>query len=274
VTRTPPAARPILRIAHRGASRHAPENTLAAFDLAIRQGIDAIELDVRLTRDGVPVVLHDDRLDRTTDGRGPIGATPFESVRRLDAGSWFAPRFRGERVPTLAEALDCAGDRCGVNIEIKTASGRDRSPLTGRSGSRCEVEGLAGAVAREVRRARFSRLLVVSSFSRTALAAVRAHLPRARLGLLASRSARGMVPAHRALRLFSLHPHVRLVSRRRLAAARRLGLCVLVWPVNDAATLRRLVARGVDGIMTDDPLLFRGLHPVPAPGRRRRRSGS
>jgi len=266
VSRAPHTPRGLLRIAHRGASLHAPENTVAAFEAAIRQGIDAIELDVRITGDGVPVVLHDDTLDRTTDGRGPIAAASYKTVRRLDAGSWFAPRFRGERVPTLAEALDCAADRCGLNIEIKPAPGRGRVPFPGRSDLRTETEHLVvAAVAREVRRARFSGLLVVSSFSRTALAATRAAMPWARLGLLVSRSAHGVGPAHRGLRLFSVHPHIRLASRRRLAAAHRLGLLVFVWPVNEARALRRLTVLGVDGIMTDDPLLFQRVRPSPGP---------
>jgi glycerophosphoryl diester phosphodiesterase len=259
VSRAPRAPGRILRIAHRGASRHAPENTLAAFSIAIDQGIDAIEFDVRLTRDGVPVVLHDDRLDRTTDGRGPVAAASFAAVRRLDAGSWFDPRFRGERVPTLAEVLDCAGDRCGVNIEMKTAADRGHLVWSRRLAARSEAGRLADAVAREVRRARCSGLLLISSFSRGALQAARDRLPRTRLGLLVSRSARGTAQAHRALRLYSLHPHARLASRRRLAAARRRGLRVIAWPVNDIATLRRLAELGVDGIISDDPLLFRSL---------------
>lgn len=254
------APREILRIAHRGASLHAPENTLAAFETAIRQGIDAIEFDVRLTADGVPVVVHDDRLERTTDGRGPVAEASLQSIRRLDAGSWFAARFRGERVPTLAEALECASFRCGVNIEIKTETRRGRSLMRSRPGSRADEASLAAAVARELRRARCSRPPVISSFSRTALEAVRALLPRTHLGFLVSRSTRGVAPAHRALSLHSLHPHLRLSSRRRIAAAHRQGLLVLVWPVNDREALLRLVALGVDGVMTDDPLLF---HRVP-----------
>jgi glycerophosphoryl diester phosphodiesterase len=256
VRRSQGAFREVQRIAHRGASLHAPENTLAAFEMAIGQGIDAIEFDVRLTADGEPVVLHDDRLERTTDGRGPVAEASLQSIRRLDAGSWFAPRFRGERVPTLAEALDCASDRCGVNIEIKSEPRRGRSLMRSGQDSRSEEASLAAAVARELRRARSSRPPVISSFSRTALEAVRALLPRARLGFLVSRSTRGVAQAHRALSLHSLHPHLRLASRRRIAAAHRQGLLVLIWPVNDRAALRRLLALGVDGIMTDDPLLF------------------
>ena len=259
------APREILRIAHRGASLQAPENTLAAFETAIRQGIDAIEFDGRLTTEGVPVVVHDDRLERTTDGRGPVAEASLQSIRRLDAGSWFATRFRGERVPTLAEALECASDRCGVNIEIKTEPRRGRSLMRSGPGSRADEASLASAVARELKkRARWSRPPVISSFSRTALEAVRALLPRTHLGFLVSRSTRGVAQAHRALSLQSLHPHLRLASRRRIAAAHRRGLLVLVWPVNDPEALRRLMALGVDGVMTDDPLLFHRVLDTPS----------
>jgi glycerophosphoryl diester phosphodiesterase len=239
----------------RGASAAAPENTLAAFTLALRAGADALELDVRLTRDGAPVILHDATLERTTTGRGPLAGVDLADLRRLDAGSWFAPRFRGERVPTLGEVLDLARGRCGLNLELKIGGdgahhgrGRRLAP---------ETADLARAVARTLARSAFGELLVVSSFSRAALTAARAAMPRVRLGLLASRTSRGLSAAHGLLALWSFHPHRRLCTPRRIVIARRLGLRVLVWPVNDVAGMRRLAAMGVDGIMTDDPALAR-----------------
>ena len=110
-----------LRIAHRGASGAglAPENTLAAFERAIQIGVDAVELDVRSTRDGALVVLHDPLLDRTTDREGPVRELPLAQVREADAGGWFGPEFAGQKVPTLAEALDLMRRRALVVIEIK-----------------------------------------------------------------------------------------------------------------------------------------------------------
>jgi glycerophosphoryl diester phosphodiesterase len=250
VTRGEPAGRrsaappaPPLCIGHRGASARAPENTLAAFETALADGADGIEFDVRLTRDGVPIVLHDATLDRTTSGRGAAAALDLASVRRLDAGAWFAPRFRGERVPTLAETLDLARGRCAVNIELKFEDG--------------EAAPLARAVAAVIARARFPGLLVVSSFSRPALAAARAAMPRTALGWLASRTTRGLRATHASLDLWSFHPHLRLATPRRLRAARKLRLHVLVWPVNEERAARRLAAAGVDGLMTDDPARMR-----------------
>ena len=107
-----------LLIAHRGASAHAPENTLAAFELAIHLGAPAVELDVKLTGDHQVVVLHDQTLDRTTDGKGPLAAHTLEAVKQLDAGSYFSPEFRGEHVPTLAEVFEAIGKAALINVEL------------------------------------------------------------------------------------------------------------------------------------------------------------
>ena len=262
-----PLGRPLC-IAHRGASACAPENTLIAFETAIRLGADAIELDVHLTRDEVPVVMHDETLDRTTDGRGSVAVVSLAALKRLDAGSWFAPRFRRERVPTLEEALDCARGRCGMNIELKLPRGRGGGSATRRRDERAGADRLARAVGRALARARFAELLVLSSFSMEALRAARTVMPRARLGLLVSRSAAGLRAAHRSLELYSLHPHLRLASARRIRMARRMGLRVMVWPVNNIKVMQRLANLEVDGVMTDDPLLFRRLALPPRPVRR------
>lgn len=246
----------LLRIAHRGASARAPENTLAAFKEAIRLGADLIECDVHLSADGVPVIIHDDTVDRTTNGRGAVSALACARLRRLDAGAWFSSRFRGERIPTLEEALECARGRCGLNLEIKGPSRRRRA---GPSASAAGLPEVALAVARALRRTGFREQVIVSSFSPQALRAARAHMPHVRLGHLASRSLRGLRAAHRAVGLYTVHPHVRLAASRRVRLAHRLGLLVLFWTVNDLPLMRRLLALGCDGLMTDDPALFQEL---------------
>src|SRR5882672_9051969 len=182
-----PAAVPLrrpLRVAHRGASARAPENTLAAFAEAVRLGANAIELDVHLTADGVPVVIHDGTVDRTTNGRGDVGRMTLKDLRRLDAGAWFSSRFRGERIPTLEEALEWARGRCGLNLEIKGPSGRRRTGAAGAGGA-AGLPQVALAVARALRRTGFREPVIVSSFSPQALRAARAHMPHVRLGHLA-----------------------------------------------------------------------------------------
>lgn len=264
-----PAAGHPLRFAHRGAAARAPENTIAAFEEAIRLGVDAIEMDVRLSADGVPVVMHDDRVDRRTDGRGSIRTMTLAEIKRLDAGSWFARRYRGERVPRLSEALECIRGRCGLNLEIKAWLSLGRLPLARRYMTREEFRPVAAAVAREIGASGFRGFLVISSFSRAALETLRAAMPRAPLGLVVRRSMRGLHPAHRDLGLCAVHPHVRLATPRRFRAAHGLGLAVFAWPVNDPTEMQRLTALGADGLMSSDPALFDALeHPLRARGTR------
>jgi len=109
----------MIRIAHRGASGTAPENTLAAFKKAIEIGVDAVELDLHGTVDGEVVVIHDTSLDRTTDHQGCLNQTTLETIRRADAGRWFSPEFVVEPVPTLVEALECIAKTTIAVLEIK-----------------------------------------------------------------------------------------------------------------------------------------------------------
>jgi glycerophosphoryl diester phosphodiesterase len=250
-----------LRFAHRGASARAPENTLPAFEEAIRLGTDLIELDVHLSADGVPVVIHDDLVDRTTDGRGAVGALRLAALRRLDAGSWFAPRFRGARLPTLEEALDCARGRCGLNIEIKTG------PPGRRARTHADpAAGVVAAVARAVARAGMRDEVLVSSFAGPVLLLLRDAMPGVRLGLLRSRSLQGLRALCTGAALYAVHPHLRLATPARLRTGHRLGLRVFVWPVNELPVMRRLIGAGADGLMSDDPALFAELDEAVAAG--------
>ncbi|HEX9075950.1 MAG TPA: glycerophosphodiester phosphodiesterase family protein, partial [Anaerolineae bacterium] len=140
-----------LIIAHRGASNWAPENTLAAFQRACALGADGIELDVTLTRDGVPVVIHDDTVDRTTNGKGAVAQMTLEEIRSLDAGSWYSAEFRGEKIPTLAGVLQAVG-QCGlVDIELK--------------GTKLKADGLEAAAIRAVESAGMHERVILSSFN-------------------------------------------------------------------------------------------------------------
>jgi glycerophosphoryl diester phosphodiesterase len=221
--------------AHRGASADAPENTLVAFAAAEAAGADGIELDVHLSRDGVPVVIHDERVERTTDGHGAVAELRLAELRRLDAGSWFAPRFAGEPIPLLDEILDWADDRLRLNIEIKDArAGRallDRLP--------------------HYPRAR----VLVSSFNHRLLENLRRIEPRLPLGFLFEEDG-----WHRVLRRTlacgaeSLHPREDRVSRPLLAACKRQGLAVYPWTLDEPSRIRALRRLGIDGLFTNDPL--------------------
>lgn len=232
---------PLLRFGHRGASALAPENTFAAFLLAVRGGCDWIETDVRLTADGVPILLHDPDLDRTTTGQGPVARVGLAAVLRLDAGSWFSRAFRGERVPTLDEALEWARGRCGLNLEIKEED---------------QIDELVRQLRRRFVGSGGLDRILFSSFRASDLRRLRAALPHARLAWLASRSVRGLKRLDTAVRLSALHPRESLVTPRLRSRSQRMGLALHTWVVNRPRRLAALKALGVDGVMTDDPRIF------------------
>ena len=221
--------------AHRGASADAPENTLVGFVAAEAAGADGIELDVHLSRDGVPVVIHDERVERTTDGRGAVSELRLGELRRLDAGSWFSPRFAGEPIPVLEEVLDWADDRLRLNIEIKDAS-------AGRA--------LLDLLPRYPR----ARVLV-SSFNHRLLESLRRVEPRLPLGFLFEEEGWQRV-LRRALACGaeSLHPREDRVSRPLLAACKRARLAVYPWTLDEPGRIRALRRLGIDGLFTNDPL--------------------
>ncbi|BCR04196.1 glycerophosphoryl diester phosphodiesterase [Desulfuromonas versatilis] len=220
--------------AHRGDSAHAPENTLAAFAAAEAAGCDGIELDVHLCRDGVPVVIHDETLQRTTDGRGRVAATWLRQLRELDAGSWYAAAFAGERLPTLREVLEWAEDRLRINIEIKSAA------------AGMAVLDLLG----DFRRAR----VLISSFDHKLLAALRRDAPELPLGFLVdSRFWRAGLRRAVASGAESFHPRQDTLSRAMLSACRDAGLALYPWTVDDDKRLSELLRLGVDGVFTNDP---------------------
>jgi glycerophosphoryl diester phosphodiesterase len=249
------SARPV--IAHRGASASAPENTLAAFELAVQQGADAFELDVRLTRDGAPVVIHDATLERTTSLTGPVRARTLAELRAADAGHWYTPdggrtmpcRAQGVRIPTLAEVL-WAFPAMPVLIEVKEPDVQQavhRVLVDEGAHERCVVASEddaaltlfrdgpvpCGASARDI-----------GELYRAVL--FRRRLPRPRYQLLS-------VPVR--------HRGLPVPTRGFVAAARRLGCPVHVWTVNDPATARRLWARGVAGVVTNFPDAMRTTSP-------------
>ncbi|HKI52210.1 MAG TPA: glycerophosphodiester phosphodiesterase family protein [Geothermobacteraceae bacterium] len=224
--------------AHRGASADAPENTLAAFALAEQQRADGIELDVQLSRDGVPLILHDEILERTTDGRGRVDQQNWSELRKLDAGSWFGSEFAGERLPSLAEVLEWADDRLLLNLEVKTPS-------------------VADALLRLLKQFPWARVLI-SSFDHRLLAALRNVAPDLRLGFLNdSRFWRRALQRATRARAVSFHPRVDQVSRPLLAACQAAELAVYPWTVDSAVVAHRLRGLGVAGVFSNRPGLLR-----------------
>ena len=228
----------VRNIAHRGASGEHPENTLAAFRAAIGEGADCCELDVQCSADGVLVVVHDDRIDRTTDGAGSVARLTLAQLKALDAGRWRDARFAGERIPSLEEVCKAVAGKCALNVELKAA-------------------GIEAQVCDLVRGAAPSSIL--SSFDWAALARVRQMAPELGVGLLASRGRARLLDSAVELRALAVHPRYDLVDASFCADAHRRGLLVYVWTVDEVATMARLIAAGVDGIMTNYPARLRAL---------------
>lgn len=227
-------------VAHRGGGALAPENTLAAIDVGARHGHRMIECDAKLSRDGQIFLLHDDTLERTSDGRGVAGELPWRELAALDAGGWFGAAFRGERLPLLAEvAARCRRHGLAANVEIKPTAG-------------CETEtGRAVALAvRELWRDHPARPLL-SSFSDAALAAARQAAPEMPRGLLLEEWDDDWRDRVRRLACVSLHLDHRLLTRERVALLKAAGLRLLAYTVNEPARARVLLGWGVDCICTD-----------------------
>lgn len=231
--------------AHRGSRAYAPENTLAAFKLAVAQGAPAIELDAKLTADGEIVVFHDDTLERTTNGRGKLHEHSLAALKELDAGKHFAAEFSGEKIPTLAEVFEAVAHLIFINIELKNYT----SP----------GDQLPDKVADLVQRNGLQKRVMFSSFNLFALQRVSKLLPEVPRGLLALPGIKG-APARSWLGRMGLdyqaiHPETRDTNPRLIQKAHQLGKRVHVYTVNQRQEMVRLCQAGVDGIITDDPPL-------------------
>ena len=234
-------AEPLL-VAHRGVSARYPENTMAAFVAAVQDGAAMLELDVGLPGDGELVVLHDDTLDRTTDGSGYLQDHGLQQLRTLDAGTWFEPRFAGAPLPTLAEVFDRVGGDIAINVEIKPEAV-----------SSTAAGGIEEKVVALVREKGLTDRVVVSSFEPTAVGRVKRAAPALRASVLFHHE----IPFDPAtlVALFGadgLHMNKAHATPEIVAALHAAGLYVAVYTANEAADLRRLVELGVDGIFTDD----------------------
>ncbi len=242
----PPAH--VLAIAHRGDSAHCPENTIAAFAAAIAAGCDGIELDVQLSRDGVPMVCHDGSLARFGGSRRALATMSAAELAGCDVGGWFARRFRGQGVPTLDEVLRRFGRRTRLLIELKVGRGR-----VGRARGARLAQAVATTLAR---RGQTSRHWVLC-FERHALAAARRADARLTLVLNAERPPRGLALLKR-LGVGIVDLDQRRVSAEVVRRLNDVGVRVTTWTCNQPAVVRRVVAAGVDAVLSDKPRWLRG----------------
>lgn len=231
-----------LILGHRGASHDAPQNTLAAFKLAHQMGADGVELDTSLTSDGIPVVIHDLDLDKTTDGTGPVEALDLAEIKKLDAGSKFAPNFKGEQIPTLDEAFETLGPEMFVNVELKSISYRPN--------------GLEPAALAVLRKHKAEKRVIVSSFNPFALRRFRALAPDIPIGYLYTpeeplylRNGWLMI----GLKHEARHPHHEMIDAKFMAWAKRKGYQVNTWTVDDPERVKVLRDLGVNAIISNRP---------------------
>jgi len=233
---------PILVIAHRGFSGTAPENTLIAFQKGIEVGSDMIELDVHLSRDGEIVVIHDETLDRTTNGKGLVVDHTLKELKRLDAGSSFGPQFAGEKIPTLKEVLELAKGRGLVNIEIK-------NPTHGKY----SIAELTEKVLREVNQTGMMGRVIFSCFNPAALDWIERREPRAWVAFLFHRPWNFFpdIPGsqeYSVLNLRNIH-----LTRGKVAEIKKAGKKINVYTVNTEEEMEQFIRWGVDGIITNHP---------------------
>jgi len=235
----------MLIFGHRGARGHAPENTMASFQTALDMGADGIELDVQMTKDGRVVVCHDHSIERTSNGTGWIIEHTRDELRELDFGSWFSPKFAGEKIPTLREVLKWAAPTTLiVNIEIKNG------PVI--------YENIEEKVSALIRECRMVDRVTVSSFFHPSLVRMKQLDPLLKTGLLfASRPTDPWLQL-RVTDSDNLHPHWHYLDAGWVSGTRPHGACIYTWTVNEMREWDHIKHLDVDGIITDYPDRFVG----------------
>ncbi|TVQ02531.1 MAG: hypothetical protein EA359_11475 [Balneolaceae bacterium] len=243
--------RKFLVIAHRGASFDAPENTMAAFHLAHRLQADMIELDVQLSSDGIPVVFHDSKLDKKTNGTGRISNYSLEELKMLDAGSWFSDAFAGERIPRLAEVLNWAKDKILVNIEIKPEAVSDDAK-----------DGIEKKTTVLVKDFGMENEVIISGFDYRTIRRVKEFMPAVHTGLLYHREvSKGsdydkLVQQNKA---DFFHCSWREIGERQAKLLNNANVPFLIYTLNSTKLMKKMIRIGASGIFTDKPGLLRRL---------------
>lgn len=223
-------------IAHRGASSYAPENTFAAFDLALRMGVRHIELDVDATSDGHIVVIHDDTVDRTTDGSGPVTSHTMQTLQALDAGSWFGAEFAGERIPLFDEVLSRYKDRVHIHTEIKGRS----TYLSRQTADLVRQHGMVDQVT-------------ITSFQKARLEEIRAYAPQLTTGWLLAEVSDAVIVQARDIGLRQICPRANTVTAELVSRLHAEGFVVRAWGVTTEALMRQVVQAGTDGMTVNFP---------------------
>ena len=237
-----------LVIAHRGDSTRFPENTLPAFESAVALGADMVELDVTLSADGHPVVIHDSTLDRTTNGSGPVGKHTLQDLQALDAGSWKGPRFQGITIPTLEEVFDLIGGKIVINIEIKGGAEERKGNIERRVLNVVKAYDLVSSV-------------ILSSFDYPTLQQVRTLDQQIALSVLsdARENYNHILSKVREVGACSYNPNQKHLDPALIEGVHREGIVLFPWAQsahNRMETMKRLIEWGCDGFFANDPALL------------------
>jgi len=236
-------------IAHRGASAYAPENTMPAFEKAVEMEAEMIELDVLLSKDGVPVVFHDAKLNKKSTGKGLVSDYTLAELKKLDAGSWFSKDFTGTRIPTLDEVLAYAAGKISVNIEIKTEA------VAENKNSGVEEKSIA-----LVRKYGMEDHVIFSSFDYRAVKRLKEFAPEIPAALLyEEKQSAGMSPVELTAKFKTdaFNCSYRQLSAKWMKSLLEANIPVFVYTVNDEKRMKKLITRGVTGIFSDKPDLLR-----------------
>jgi glycerophosphoryl diester phosphodiesterase len=225
-------------MAHRGASAVAPENTLVAYEKAMEMGADYAELDVRQTKDGAIVLMHDKTVHRTTGMKGFVWDFTLEELKQLEAGSWFGEKYKGEPIPTLEEVIRLVQGRMKLNIEVKIS---ENEP------------GIAQKVVDIVRAENFSKNCMITSFDMETIKTFKVIGPDLRTGFIFDKEYR---PDVFEGNWDILSSNYKLVDAEFMCLAKKSGKKTYVWTVNEREEMLRLIGLGVDGIITDKPDLL------------------
>ncbi len=232
-------------IGHRGAMGHAPENTMASFQRGWELGAGLVELDIHVSADDALIVIHDERLDRTTDSSGLVAELTVDQIKRADAGSWYGPEFAGEGVPLLSEVIEWARGKIGLAIEVKNG------PIF--------YPRIAELLVRELDQREFVDEALVISFDHPALRRLKELNPRIKTGMLYGARLLDPVAAARAVGAEVVRPRHDYLAPEDVEPLHRAGIAVSPWNVQDEWAMRRAIEMGVDSFGTNYPDRLRRL---------------
>jgi glycerophosphoryl diester phosphodiesterase len=237
-----------LIMGHRGFQTHYPENTMVSFMAAVETGAQFVELDVTLTRDHQVAVIHDDTVDRTTNGIGPVHNFNLKELQKLDAGSWFHSRFAGERIPTLIDVLAQITRKAYINLEIKSHDHKSRQ-LQG------EVEQ---AVVALIDKTKTHERVLISSFDPVILKNVQRLNTSLQVAFISKYfHNKETVSLCKELDVFSFHPNLTYLSAEQVNVLHKAGIRVLPYNINDEEDIDRVFTLGADGLIAKNPHLAR-----------------